>query len=123
METFRNDILSSLLLTTDIANMNIDDIAILFDDTLKEVGDRHTPLMTKSIKIKPRSPCYSYELNSIKKEKRSLERKMLKTKNNEDIENFEEKRNYYILKCKEHQTTYLKNKITKCNGTVVKHTV
>ena len=116
MEIFRNDILNSLLLTTDMTNMNIDEIVTLYDDTLKEIGDKHAPLITKLIKIKPRSPWYSYELNVIKKEKRSLERKMLKTKNNEDIEKFKEKRNYYILKCKEHQTIYLKNEITKCNG-------
>ena len=55
MKTFRNNILRSLLLTIDMTNMNI-------DDTLKEVDNKHAPIITKTIKIKNRSPWYSYEI-------------------------------------------------------------
>ena len=116
MTSFRLDLVNSALIKTDREDMTVDDLAKLYDESLREIIDRHAPEVIKVIKIKPSSPWYNSKLHKMKVIKRSLEQKMLRTKKKYDINKFKEMRNLYTLKCEEVQTQYLKNRIINCNG-------
>ena len=55
--------------------MTVDDLAKLYDESLREIIDRHAPEVIKVIKIKPSSPWYNSKLHKMKVIKRSLEQK------------------------------------------------
>ena len=79
-ESFRADLLSSDFCTTNFDDVSVDEMVDLYNVSLISVLDKHAPLLSKNIVIKPKSPWYTGELHNIKKEKRMLESKWLKSK-------------------------------------------
>ena len=78
MEKFKNDII--------LSNINVQttsDPATLvenYDDIIRTVIDKHAPVQTKSITLRPRTPWFNNDLLLAKKSKRRLERKWLSSK-------------------------------------------
>ena len=72
MTNFKLDLENSALIKTNKEDMTIDELAKLYDESPKEIIDKHAPKITKEIKIKPSSPWYNNKHNKMKFIKRSL---------------------------------------------------
>lgn len=74
-DAFRQDILSSELLS-----MNSSDLISLcsrYDDVISAIVDKHTPLVTKTITVRPNSPWYTDDVE--KSARRRLKRRWRRT--------------------------------------------
>ena len=116
IEQFKNDLENTPFLKENINTLEIDDLAVLYDDSTGSVVDKHAPLIRKKIKLKPSCPWYNASLDQLKREKRKLERKFITSKTHEDQKLFIAKRNEYNKKCNDEKTSYLTSEIENCNG-------
>ena len=57
----------------------VDDVVKQYNDTLADLIDKHAPEITKTISLRPHAPWYTDALRDTKREKRQLERRMLKS--------------------------------------------
>ena len=67
LENFKNDLMSSQIMSNNIINKTVDEIAHIYDHSLHDLLNKHAPQLTKIIKIKDISPWYSEELRNLKK--------------------------------------------------------
>ena len=76
-DAFRQDILSSELLS-----MNSSDLTLLCsrdDDVISAIVDKHAPLVTKTITVRPNSPWYTDDIGVEKSTRQRLERRWGRT--------------------------------------------
>ena len=67
-------------LVRDAASFNLGELAYEYNTTLKSLLDRHAPLKTKTITLRPTALWYTEELRSEKKKRRTLERRWRSSK-------------------------------------------
>ena len=72
LDDFKQDILSSPLVTSPA--QDIETLSRQFDTVLSELLDKHAPLQTKCITLRPHAPWYTDELRTVKRERRRCER-------------------------------------------------
>jgi hypothetical protein len=90
---FRSD-LSNLV--DRIENLSsVDDLAELYHQQLTEVIDKHAPLITKSIVVRPTVPWYSESIQALHREKRHLEKQWRKSRGEADWIKYKTCRNTY----------------------------
>ena len=78
--------------------------------------DEHAPLLTKHIRVKHSSPWYNQELNEYKKLKRKAEKVWLKSRSNDDWNNFKKLIAEYISMCNMAKTVFYSDEFNKCEG-------
>ena len=71
----------------------LEDLAKYYNGTLKVVLDKHAPLITRSIKERPRVPWFNEEIKMAKRERRKEEKRWRRTKLDSDLAAFKVKRN------------------------------
>lgn len=91
----------------------VEDLVNSYDTELKAVIDRHAPLVTKEIRVRPNTQWYNDDLRMAKADRRKAERHMRKTQLTVHHEIYKEKcrqTNKLLLQCKR---DYYSNKITE----------
>ena len=73
-DAFRQDILSSELLSTTFS-----DLCSKYDDVISAIVDKHAPLVTKTITVRPNSPWYTDDIGVEKSTRRRFERRWRRT--------------------------------------------
>ena len=73
VDTFKQDITDSTILHP--FNGSVDELANAYNNGLHSLVDKHAPLFTKRIVLRPSCPWYSNQLHEVKHLRRKLERK------------------------------------------------
>ncbi len=79
IESFRNDIKSLEIINSNVIISDVDEHVESLNNSLESLVDKHAPLLTKQVTLRPTSPWYNEELHEAKHLKRKLERKWRKT--------------------------------------------
>ena len=74
---FRQDILSSELLSTN--SSDVISLCSRYDDVISAIVDKHAPLVTKMINVRPNSPWYTDDIGVEKSTRRRFERRWRRT--------------------------------------------
>jgi exonuclease III len=101
IEKFSRDIISSRLITHPPSNLS--DLIDCYNSTLKNLLDKHAPLISKSIRSKPSQPWFTPALNKLKSAKRRLERAWSKSHSSDDLKLLRSATNHYhaaVIKAK-----------------------
>ena len=93
------DELSTTSLCTDSPDA-LNDLVKCYNSTLSAALDRHAPLVTKFITVRPLVPWFSEDIRESRRERRRAERKWRRSRSVHDLLEFKKKRNF---------TTYLMN--------------
>ena len=75
--TFKNDISLSELCVNSFTD--IDELSRCYDTTLSSILDKHAPMTTKRMVVRPVVPWITDDLKKLKAERRKCERKMLQS--------------------------------------------
>ncbi|KAK3107491.1 hypothetical protein FSP39_015750 [Pinctada imbricata] len=59
---------------------SVDEQLNIFESDIRDVIDKHAPLVTKEVVLRPNSPWYTDELRALKRERRKAERRWRRTK-------------------------------------------
>jgi hypothetical protein len=113
-EEFSKDIQNSKLYSEPAGN--ISDAVVQFNTVLKELYDKHAPVQTKTITIRPKELRNNEEIRIAKRERRKAERKMRKTKLQVDREIYVEKRRKVNRLIEKAKKEYYAEKIEQCAG-------
>ena len=72
---------------------DLEELVISYNKTLKAVFDKHAPVKTRTIVVRPRVPWYTDEIQHAKRERRKAERRWRLSKLDSDLVAFKIKRN------------------------------
>ena len=72
---------------------DLEELVISYNKTLKAVLDKHAPVKTRTIVVRPRVPWYTDEIRHAKRERRKAERRWRLSKLDSDVVAFKIKRN------------------------------
>ena len=76
LQELRDDISDSPLISTvDEAGHDLESLLTLYNTTLIGLLDKHAPLKTRTITIRPSAPCYNEDIREEKQKRRALERR------------------------------------------------
>ena len=88
LNSFQSD-----LAATDLCRNPPEALEDLADSTLKVVLDKHARLIIRSIKERPRVPCFNEEIKMAKRKRRKAEKRWWRTRLDSDLAAFKVKRN------------------------------
>ena len=94
LESLRKDLAGSTLCSDSHNNQHIDldDLVQNYNNTLSEVMNRHAPLKTKNMVVRPTVPWYNDNINAAKRLRRKAQRKWRRTKSDIDYIEFKTKK-------------------------------
>ena len=107
---FSADIASSMLCAS-VHWDNIDALSDCLNTTLNDILDKHAPLKTRIIKNRPKIPWFNDDIKQLKRKRRRLEEKALKTDLLGDWNNYHRVRNQYSASLKSARVNYYSNLI------------
>ena len=84
-----------------------------YNTTLAELHDRHAPLKTKTVTVRPKVPWYSEEIREAKRVRSRVERKWRTTRSVADLVSFKRHKNHVTHLLKEAKSAFLKNFISQ----------
>ena len=84
-----------------------DKLVDCYNTTLADLLERHAPLKTKTVTVRPQVPWYSEEIREAKRERRRSERKWRSTRSAADFEMFKRKKNPVTYLLKEAKSIFL----------------
>jgi len=114
IEQFKSDIEKSDLILS--PSNDLTELVTQYNSTLKTLIEKHAPLTTKVIKIKPNSPWFNNDIKQAKVQRRRAERKWIKTKLHVDLDIVKEKRLTVNRLCTQAKEQYYGNKISQSEG-------
>ena len=112
---FSADIASSMLCASADWD-NIDALSDCFNMTLTDILDKHAPLKTRIMINRPKIPWFNDDIKQLKRKRRRLEKKALKTDLPGDWNNYHKVRNQYSSLFKSARVNYYSNLIDQCAG-------
>ena len=115
LDNFKTDISQSNLCMNDSWS-NLDDLMECYNDTLVSIFDKHAPIRKKITVGKRRLPWFSANVKHLKTERRKLERKMRKSKQNIDRAAYRKICNKYSALLKEARRKYYTDLIDECSN-------
>ena len=115
LNSFKDDILSSELYSR-TTWQDINELANCYDNTLMLILEKHVPLKSKTMVIRPKIPWFSDNLKKLKRKRRKLERKMLRTRHSCDKEAYRTVRDEYTSLLNESKRSYYADLIEDCAG-------
>ena len=71
---------------------DLDKLLVQFDSTLRNILNKHAPLIHRNVTIRPSNPWYSNEIAEAKRKRKQLERRWRKTKSEIDRNLFKQQR-------------------------------
>ena len=93
---------------------DVDEYADTFNKSLSSLVDKHAPLKTKTIVLRPSNPWYTEELHSAKHLKRKLERKWRKTDLTVDHKIYRKQCSYVNRLLSKSRVNFYSEKIESC---------
>ena len=115
LDNFKTDISQSNLCMNDSWS-NLDDLMECYNDTLVSIFDKHAPIRKKITVGKRKLPWFSANVKHLKTERRKLERKMRKSKQNIDRAAYRKICNKYSALLKEARRKYYTDLIDECSN-------
>ena len=115
LDNFKTDISQSNLCMNDSWS-NLDDLMECYNDTLVSIFDEHAPIRKKITVGKRKLPWFSANVKHLKTERRKLERKMRKSKQNIDRAAYRKICNKYSALLKEARRKYYTDLIDECSN-------
>ena len=115
LAAFLADIASSML----CASVHWDNIDALFDcfnETLTDILDKFAPLKTRTMINRPKVPWFNDDIKQLKRQRRRLEKRAVKTDLPGDWNNYHKVRNQYSAFLKSARVNYYSNLIDQCAG-------
>lgn len=97
--------------------MDIDDVNQLvqfYNVSLTSILEKHAPLKTKTITIRPRLPWYTNDLKELKLQRRRAERRWRKTNDLSDFQVFRSLRNLYSQKLQQSKFIHINDMVSEC---------
>ena len=104
------------MLCASVDSDNIDALSDCFNMTLTDILDKHAPLKTRIMINRPRTPWFNDGIKQLKRKRRRLEKKALKTDLPGDWNNYHKVRNQYSALLKSAHVNYYSNLIDQCAG-------
>ena len=95
---------------------SIDTLSDCFNMTLTDILDKHAPLKTRIMITRPKIPWFNDDIKQLKRKRRRLEKKALKTDLPGDWNNYHKVRNQYSALLKSAHVNYYSNLIDQCAG-------
>ena len=95
---------------------DLDQLVLLYRDTLSKLLDKHAPLKTRSFVVRPKLPWFNGSIKEAKKAKKRAEKKWRSSKNENDKEHFKSKRNEYLYLLNTAKQKYYSDKIEESQG-------
>ena len=114
LELFKKDLRESKIMENQ--NKSVHDKAMIYDQVLRELLDKHAPMKEKQIKVKQGSPWYDQNLKDLKKKKRAAEKVWLQSGDVDSFEKFKCFRYEYICSCNHAKCDFYSKEILKCDG-------
>ncbi len=97
LPAFKNDISSSDLKTASSESNNVCDLADKYNSVMSDLLNKHAPLSTKRVVIRPKQPWFTNSLHSAKRNRRKAERKWISSRSLIDFDKFKKARNSYNI--------------------------
>ena len=113
IQKFHEDIKGSTLFTD--PSDELSGRVINYEKTLANLLDKHAPLKSKEMILRPNAPWYDESLRLAKQEKRRHERLWMKSKLECDRQIYAESCKAYTRKLDRTKCDYHRNKISECN--------
>jgi hypothetical protein len=110
IEKFKQDILSSSLIMHPPTKLS--DLVDCYNYILSSIVDKHAPVKTKFISLKPANPWFTPALNKLKHACRSLQRVWLRSHSVEDLKLLRTATNHYHAAITNAKRDYFSNLIT-----------
>ena len=95
---------------------NLDDFVKLYHENLTTCLDKHAPLKTKPVEVRPKLPWFDSSLQEAKRAGRNAEERWWRSKSDEDRAFFKLKRNKFIHRLNMAKQQYYSDKIIECQG-------
>ena len=114
-EKFNDDIISSFERVTNIADLNLDGKVELYNATLLETLDWHSPTSLRCIQLRPYAPWYDESLKILKRNVRAKERKWRNSKSTINKELLKDASSEYQSALKGAKRAYHRDKISSCD--------
>ncbi|PIK54972.1 hypothetical protein BSL78_08111 [Apostichopus japonicus] len=83
---------------------------------MSDLLNKHAPLSTKRVVIRPKQPWFTNSLHSAKRNRRKAERKWISSRSLIDFDKFKKERNSYNIQLYRSKCTFLNNKIMDCGN-------
>ena len=95
---------------------NVSDAVNQYNDTLKKIFDKHAPLKSKVVTIRPQTLWYNEAIGQAKRERKRAERKWRKTRLTVDRQIYVSKRNAVNRLCNNAKKDFYGRKISECQN-------
>ena len=112
VEHFKRDIAASRVLHN--FHGFSDELLSCYNDGMRSLVDKHAPLRTKTIHLRPNSPWYTEELHGAKHLRRRLERKWRQTRLHVDHQIYRQQCTHVNKLIRQTRISYYSNKIAEC---------
>jgi hypothetical protein len=113
ISNFQDAIKNSYLFTDPPDDLS--DLVTSYEQTLGDLLEKHAPLKSKSMVLRPNAPWYDESLRSAKQEKRRHERTWMKFKQDSDRQVYTESCKAYTRQLEQAKRDYHRNKISECD--------
>ena len=111
---FKDDISGAELCVNSFSD--IEEFTRCYDTTLLNLLDKHAPIKTKKMVMRPVVSWFTDDLKKLKAERRKCERKMLQSGCSHDKELYYKTRDKYSALLRKTKTSYYSDLIDKCSG-------
>ena len=91
---------------------NIDEIVTDYNNALSNIMDKHAPIITKEVCVRSRKPWYNDQIAQAKRERRTAERKWIKTKDPDDLKAVQLHRDKVTQLCSDAKKQFYQRKIS-----------
>lgn len=119
VDIFKNEILSGLSklnLQQITTNTDLDNYVLCYNEALGLLLDKHAPIRTKIITIRPTVPWITKEIRNLKRSCRKYERKWRTISSMENRNTFKRARNLWRSALHSAKVTYYRDKIASCKN-------
>lgn len=112
------DFVRDIASCSEIQNVDksLDELVEAYNKNLTTIVDKHAPLCTRTITLRPHSPWYTEELRTAKHERRRRERKWHQTKLKVHYDLFQEQSKAVAKLVRTTKQSYFIDQIAQCNG-------
>ena len=114
VDALKNDIKVSEQCNRDFTDL--DELVSCYNATLTKLIDKHAPGQRKRITVRPKQPWFSNNLAKLKRERRKLERRWIKSKTELDHKIYKQSRNMFANTIEADRCKYLSNMVSERNG-------
>ena len=93
---------------------NLDTLVVSYESGLKGIMDKHAPVQTKNVTVRPLLSWYDPSLKDLKRSLRKAEQKWHRKQSQEDLRVFKTLRSKFNNKVRDLKSSYVRSKIEEC---------